>query len=92
MALLLDTGARISEILGITVDGTHYFTITVDDVEQEVGYLDVIRKGGRRDTVTVTTEGVTALREWLAARDVDDNRVFYDFDYQYARRRFSMLI
>jgi len=82
ITLLFDTGCRLGEILGLTVD----------DIEWDTGVITVERKGGRRERVKVSPKGMEALREWLARRQSKDRRVFMDHDYQsiyYRLRKFS---
>lgn len=56
-ALMYDTGARVGEILSLTVDNF--------DTE---GFITVTRKGGRVDRVPVSEWGLRYLQGWLKER------------------------
>lgn len=75
VALLYDTGARISEVL----------SITVADIDWE-GYLrNVRRKGGRVEgAVNVTTWGMGYLRAWLQVRDSSSPLLFNGYERRQA--------
>ena len=65
IALLYDTGARISEVLNTTKD----------DIDWNGG-LKVIRKGGREEVANVSEWGLGYLATWLDVRRGDDARIF----------------
>jgi len=71
ITLLFDTGARVSEILNLTLD----------DIDWSTGIITVTRKGGRRDDVNINDKSVEVLREWLKSRKFSSKRVFGDLDY-----------
>ena len=41
----------------------------------------MVRKGGRKEDVNISSKALHALSEWLAAREYDDNRVFMGLSY-----------
>lgn len=65
VALLYDTGARISEILNTTID----------DIDWNGG-LKVTRKGGRQEVANVSEWGLEYLAKWLDIRRGDDPKIF----------------
>jgi integrase len=71
LTLLFDTGARISEVLGIRVDGI--------DLEQKT--VRVVRKGGREDGVALTARGVEAIKSIMARRRGRHQELFGDLNY-----------
>lgn len=73
IALLYDSGARISEILSIGLEDINWG-----------GYLQVRRKGGRPDVANVSPWGMQYLREWLDLRRGQSRTVFGDRNYRYA--------
>jgi integrase/recombinase XerD len=70
IALLYDTGARISEVLNTTKD----------DIDWNGG-LKVIRKGGREEVANVSEWGLGYLATWLDVRRGDDVRIFGNRTY-----------
>jgi len=64
-ALLYDSGARISEILGVEVDGIDWN-----------GALRVTRKGGRLEWANVSEWGMRHLAEWMDRRTGKHPKVF----------------
>jgi integrase len=70
IALLYDTGARISEILNTTMD----------DIEWNGG-LKVTRKGGRQEVTNVSEWGLQYLAEYLDIRRGADERIFGNRTY-----------
>lgn len=71
VVVLFDTAVRISELLGITLD----------DVNWEHGLISVVRKGGRKQEVNISSKGLSALRSWLNARESKSKEVFMGLDY-----------
>jgi len=65
VALLYDSGARISEILGLEVDGINWN-----------GALQVSRKGGRMEWANVSEWGMGFLAEWMDRRTGNHPKVF----------------
>jgi len=70
VALLYDTGARISEILNTTMD----------DIDWNGG-LKVTRKGGRQEVANVSEWGLKYLATWLDVRTGNDPRIFGNRKY-----------
>lgn len=70
-ALLYDSGARITEILGIRMN----------EIDWE-GFLPIIRKGGRKDVTNVSAWGMGYLKSWLETRQGHHPLVFGDRDYK----------
>lgn len=76
IALLYDTGARITEILGVNMADVDLGT------PERGGYFrNVRRKAGRLDTVNVGAFGMGYLQTWLGARTGDHPKVFGDWTY-----------
>lgn len=71
VVVLFDTAVRISELLNLELN----------DINWDGGFISVIRKGGRREEVNISTKGLDALSNWLDARESDDKRVFMDIPY-----------
>lgn len=71
VTLLFDTGARVSEILNLTLD----------DIDWDAGMVTVTRKGGRKDNVNISNKSSDALKKWLKSRKFNSKRVFGDLDY-----------
>jgi integrase len=65
IALLYDSGARISEMLGLEVEGINWN-----------GALKVMRKGGRQEWANVSEWGMRYLAEWMDNRSSNHPRVF----------------
>ena len=70
VALLYDSGARIGEMLGLTVEGIDWN-----------GALYVVRKGGREDWVNVSEWGMEYLAEWMDKRTGNHPKVFGPITY-----------
>jgi|TARA_Y100000296_G_C5119036_1_gene229364 integrase len=70
IALLYDSGARISEILGVKVE----------DVDWN-GALRVTRKGGRQEFANVSGWGMNYLAQWMDRRTGDHPKVFGSRNY-----------
>jgi integrase/recombinase XerD len=70
IALLYDSGARISEILGVKVD----------DIDWN-GALRVIRKGGRQEWANVSPWGMDHLAKWMDTRTGSHPKVFGGRNY-----------
>lgn len=78
VALCYDTGARINEIL----------KVRMDEIEEE-GFFQVVRKGGRVDTVNVTPWGMEYLRQWLSVRKGRHALLFGDNTYRTTYNRMN---
>jgi len=72
VALLYDSGCRISEILGARMTGIDW-----------QGFLQVVRKGGRPDTANISEWGMGYLRTWLEERRGSHPKIFGDHSYRY---------
>jgi len=70
VALLYDSGARISEILGLKVDGINWN-----------GALQVSRKGGRVEWANVSEWGMGFLAKWMDHRTGHHPKVFGNRTY-----------
>ena len=70
VALLYDSGARIGEMLGLTVEGINWN-----------GALHVVRKGGREDWANVSEWGMQYLAEWMDKRMGNHPKVFGPITY-----------
>jgi integrase len=70
IALLYDSGARISEILGVGVDGIDWN-----------GALSVVRKGGRQEWANVSPWGMDYLARWMDTRTGNHPKVFGNRNY-----------
>lgn len=71
ITLMFDTGARVSEILNLTLD----------DIDWDAGMITVTRKGGRKDNINISDKSSDALKEWLKIRKFNSKRIFGDLDY-----------
>ena len=77
IAILYDSGARITEPLDALVANIDWG----DDVAG--GFIrDVVRKGGRRDTLNVSAWGMAYLKAWMKARKGNHPKIFGDWTYQ----------
>lgn len=74
LTLLYDTGARISEILGIKID----------EIDLEAKTAKVVRKGGRDDFVTLSADGVAAVEKILAMGKRRQGKLFGNITYNHA--------
>ena len=70
VALLYDSGARISEMLGLEVEGINWN-----------GALQVMRKGGRQEWANVSEWGMRYLAEWMDIRTEKHPKVFLNIAY-----------
>ncbi len=71
ITVLFDTAVRISELLNIELD----------DIDWDNGFISVIRKGGRKEEVNISTKGLDVLEEWLDARNSKSKMVFMGLSY-----------
>ncbi len=71
VVVLFDTAVRISELLNIELD----------DIDWDNGLISVIRKGGMKEEVNISSKGLAALEEWLDARSSKSKRVFMGLVY-----------
>ena len=71
VTVLFDTAVRISELINLETDG----------IDWTKGFISVIRKGGRREEVNISSKALEALDEWLTARESKSKRVFMDLGY-----------
>lgn len=81
VTVLFDTALRISELLGLTVDG----------IDWGQGFIHIVRKGGREADVNISQKGLATLREWLEARQFRSKRVFANLARYDAWRLFKQL-
>ncbi len=71
ITVLFDTAVRISELLNIELD----------DINWSNGLISVVRKGGRKEEVNISSKGIVALKEWLDARGSKSKKVFMGLSY-----------
>ena len=71
VTVLFDSAVRISELLNIGLD----------NIDWEDGFISVMRKGGRKEEVNISTKALTALEEWLDARSSKSKKVFMGLSY-----------
>lgn len=82
MYMLLDTGIRVSELVGLTLDRTHF--------EPNNSYIRVFGKGKKWREVAMGNECVRMLRRYLREhrhpKDQGETRVFLSYDGHPLRR------
>lgn len=80
-ALLYDTGARVSEVLGVHLA----------QVDWE-GYITVTRKGGKQERVPVSNWGMGYLQEWTDFRKHQaHSKLFGDWSYNEVYREYRRI-
>jgi integrase/recombinase XerD len=68
LALMIQTGIRVSELTGLRIADVHLGT---------GAHIDILGKGRKRRSTTLTGEIVTVLRAWLAERHGHDDEPLF---------------
>ncbi len=71
VTVLFDTAVRVSELINLDVD----------DIDYDSMLISVIRKGGRREEVNISSKAMETMDEWLRVRESKSKRVFMDLEY-----------
>lgn len=69
IGVLYDCAARIGEVL----------PLKKSEIDWDNQVIEVTRKGGNRERVTMTEKGMSFLRDWLAYREDDTPEVFLPY-------------